>query len=473
VAQAPNAEGRLLAGRYRLEAPIGYGGMSTVYRAQDEALGRSVAVKLYHPGKADEGRQSSELLVLASLDHHSLVNLLDAGVEVDADGQEARFLVMALILGPTLQRRLTDGPLSARHVGEIGYDIAEALDYIHANNVIHRDIKPSNILLIDYGNDAQRARAKLTDFGIALSEDVERVTAQGMTMGTAAYLSPEQASGAEVGPASDVYSLGLVLLECFTGTVEFPGSLAESAVARLSRDPAIPEELPPHWRGLIASMTSAKPSDRPAGGDLVAALKQVVIADSARHKEPTEPLFVANGAARPVMPKPDILETLPDLVLQRATALAARLFTAPIAIVSVVDRDRLWLKSYYGDEVEEIARQVDVAASLAPLEQPLVIEDCRTDPRAKDSALVNGPLALRFYVGVPLKRASGRTIGTLSVLGFVPGTASETDLANLEDLAALIVAQLEMRQHGLRTTGEDANTTTMTVEPYPDAATGT
>jgi GAF domain-containing protein len=169
------------------------------------------------------------------------------------------------------------------------------------------------------------------------------------------------------------------------------------------------------------------------------------------------------------MPKPDILETLPDQVLQRATALAARLFTAPIAIVSVVDRDRLWLKSYYGDEVEEVARQVDVAASLAPLEQPLVIEDCRIDPRSKDSALVNGPLALRFYVGVPLKRASGRTIGTLSVLGFVPGTASETDIANLEDLAALIVAQLEMRQHGLRTTGEDANTTAMTVQPQPTA----
>jgi GAF domain-containing protein len=98
------------------------------------------------------------------------------------------------------------------------------------------------------------------------------------------------------------------------------------------------------------------------------------------------------------------------------------------------------------------------------LEEPLVIEDCRLDPQAKDSALVNGPLALRFYVGVPLKRASGRTIGTLSVLGFVPGTASETDIANLEDLAALIVAQLEMRQHGLRTTGEDADTVALTVK---------
>jgi hypothetical protein len=210
-------------------------------------------------------------------------------------------------------------------------------------------------------------------------------------------------------------------------------------------------------------MTSANPSARPVGGDLVAALRQVVIADNARHKEPTEPLFLVRETPRPALPKPDILETLPDQVLQRATALAARLFTAPIAIVSIVDRDRLWLKSYYGQEVEEIARQVDVASSIAPLDQPLVIEDGRIDPRAKDSSLVNGPLGLRFYVGVPLKRASGRTIGTLSVLGFVPGKASETDIANLEDLAALIVAQLEMRQHGLRATGDGADTVAMTV----------
>jgi serine/threonine protein kinase len=422
-----------------------------------------VAVKLYNSGTADQGRQSAELQVLAGLDHHSLVHLIDAGVAVVGDGQEARFLVMALIVGPTLQQRIADGPLAARNVGEIGYDMAEALDYIHANNVIHRDIKPSNILLIDYGNDAQRARAKLTDFGIALSDDVERMTAQGKTTGTAAYLSPEQASGAAVGPESDVYSLGLVLLECFTRTVEFPGTVVESAVARLSRDPAVPEDLPPYWRRLLSSMTSANPSARPVGGDLVAALRQVVISDNARHKEPTEPLFLVRETPRPALPKPDILETLPDQVLQRATALAARLFTAPIAIVSIVDRDRLWLKSYYGQEVEEIARQVDVASSIAPLDQPLVIEDGRIDPRARDSSLVNGPLGLRFYVGVPLKRASGRTIGTLSVLGFVPGKASETDIANLEDLAALIVAQLEMRQHGLRTTGDGADTVAMTV----------
>ncbi len=88
---------------------------------------------------------------------------------------------------------------------------------------MHRDIKPSNILLVDYGNGSERARARLTDFGIALAAGVERLTADGVTTGTAAYLSPEQARGADVGPASDVYSLGLVLLQCFTRRREFPG----------------------------------------------------------------------------------------------------------------------------------------------------------------------------------------------------------------------------------------------------------
>jgi hypothetical protein len=226
----------------------------------------------------------------------------------------------------------------------------------------------------------------------------------------------------------------------------------ESAIARLSRDPVIPAWLPEHWSELLASMTARDPAERPIKGELVGALRQVVIADIARHKEPLEPLFSNGGEARPVLPKPDILEAIPDQALQRATALAARLFSAPIAVVSVVDRDRLWLKSYYGAEVEEIARHVDVSSSIVPQDVPIVVEDGRTDPRAKDSPLVTGPLGIRFYVGVPLRSSDERTIGTLSVLGIVPGTANDGDIANLQDIAALIVAQLELRQEGMRNT---------------------
>jgi serine/threonine protein kinase len=452
VPEPHDATGMLLGGRYSLEAPIGYGGMSTVYRARDQSLRRAVAVKFFHPGATDVGRQDAELTVLAALDHHSLVQLFDAGVQIDGRGRRTRYLVMALVNGPTLRQRLSQGAMAARHIGEIGYDMAEALEYIHAQSVIHRDVKPSNILLVDYGNDVQRARAKLTDFGIALANDMARMTAQGMTTGTAAYLSPEQASGGVVGPASDVYALGLVLLECFTRAIEFPGGLVESAVARLSRDPVIPVWLPEHWSILLTAMTARDAAARPVKGDLVAALRQVVIASSARHREQVEPLFIGTGEARSALPKPDILEKIPDQALQRATALAARLFSAPIAVVSIVDHDRLWLKSYYGDEIEEVARQVDVTASIAPLDEAIVIEDGRVDPRAKDSPLVTGPLGIRFYVGVPLRSSDGHTIGTLSVLGIVPGTASAEDIANLEDIAALVVAQLEMRREGIGNT---------------------
>jgi serine/threonine protein kinase len=120
-------------------------------------------------------------------------------------------------------------------------------------------------------------RPKLTDFGIARIIDGTRLTATGTMVGTAAYLSPEQARGADIGPASDIYSLGLVLLEGIKGEVEYPGSAVESAVARLHRSPAIPDRVPLEWARLIRAMTAVDPLDRPAAGDLEAALRQALV----------------------------------------------------------------------------------------------------------------------------------------------------------------------------------------------------
>jgi len=450
IPAAGNMAGRLLGGRYRIESAIGFGGMATVYRAMDEALGRAVAVKLFDSSTLDPGRQESELAVLASLDHHGVVNLYDAGVDRDEHGRDKRFLIMALVTGQNLQERIQVSPIASRNIAEIGYDMAEALEYIHGRNVLHRDIKPSNILLVDYGNDAPRARAKLTDFGIALSDDIERMTAEGTTTGTAAYLSPEQVAGTPLTPASDVYSLGLVLLQSFTRAIEFPGSMVESAMARLSRDPVIPVFLPDHWRDLLAAMTARDPGDRPVGHELVSLLQQTVIADSARHKDAESDTFYPSDP-HPSMGRSAILDTIPDEALHRVTAMAARLFSAPISIVSVVDHDRTWFRSHYGPDVDQIARDVDLSTATLPNAEPVIIEDGQTDPRSQDSHLVTGPLGLRFYVGVPLKRTDGQTIGTLSVLDFTPRSASAAEVANLQDLAALVVAQLETRHEGLRT----------------------
>ncbi|KTR41580.1 hypothetical protein NS263_04310 [Curtobacterium oceanosedimentum] len=460
----------LLDGRYRLEQEIGRGGMSVVYRATDEVLHRPVAVKLFHPGSVDLARQEAELGVLAALEHHGLVGLLDAGV-VDVVGSgPRRFLVMSLVVGQDLEARLEVGPLSAKHVAEIGYDMAEALEYIHPHGVVHRDIKPSNILLVDYGTGSERARARLTDFGIALAAGVERLTADGVTTGTAAYLSPEQARGGDVGPASDVYSLGLVLLQCFTRRREFPGSLVESAIARLSRDPVVPEPLPEHWKQLLRAMTAQDPADRPLGAQLVAMLRDVVITESAAGDTGTPatrtdtaataapstaaPADAARGDAAPAGSRPATLDSLPEESLQRTVAMAARLFDAPIALVDVLDEDREWSQSWIAEGVDEVARNISFRSGFAPVPVPVVIPDGSVHPEMRQSPLVTGPLGIRFYVSVPLLRHDGTAVGTLAVLDVRAREASDADLANLRDLAALAVTQLELRQEGLRTTSD-------------------
>ncbi|MCM3506661.1 GAF domain-containing serine/threonine-protein kinase [Curtobacterium sp. ODYSSEY 48 V2] len=459
----------LLDGRYRLEQEIGRGGMSVVYRATDEVLHRPVAVKLFHPGSVDLARQEAELGVLAALEHHGLVGLLDAGV-VDVVGSgPRRFLVMSLVVGQDLEARLEVGPLSAKHIAEIGYDMAEALEYIHPHGVVHRDIKPSNILLVDYGTGSDRARARLTDFGIALAAGVERLTADGVTTGTAAYLSPEQARGADVGPASDVYSLGLVLLQCFTRRREFPGSLVESAIARLSRDPVVPEPLPEHWKHLLRAMTAQDPTERPLGAQLVAMLRDVVITESAAAdpaangaRSDAAPAATATADAGPAEPtpaapadaRPATLDSLPEESLQRTVAMAARLFDAPIALVDVLDEDREWSQSWIAEGVDEAARSISFRSGFAPVPVPVVIPDGSVHPEMRQSPLVTGPLGIRFYVSVPLLRHDGTAVGTLAVLDVRPREASEGDLANLRDLAALATTQLELRQESLRTTSD-------------------
>jgi serine/threonine protein kinase len=444
VADAADTTRELVGGRYRIGSVIGAGGLSTVYRARDEALGRDVAIKWLTPGPGRRPHEDAELAILTGLDHHNLITVLDAGTDTDAAGRESRYIVMPLVRGMNLQERLHGSRMAARNIAEIGYDLAEALEYIHAQGVVHRDVKPSNILLVDYGIDAARARAKLTDFGIAVAQGVERMTADGTTTGTAAYLSPEQAAGEPVGPPTDVYAAGLVLLQCFTRAIEFPGTVVESAVARLSRQPRIPDYLPERWWALLSSMTARDPRDRPTGRELVSALRQVVIAESGRHKD-NDAFFPSDDDTA------GIGSPIPNEALHRVTAMAARLAGSPISVVSVHDEGRTWVVSHYGDEVEQLVRQVDLNGPQAPREQPYVVDDALLHPELQDSPLVKPPIGLRFYAGVPLRGSDGRTIGTLSVADFAPHSVTEAQLQNLEDLAALAVAQLESRDDGLRT----------------------
>ena len=280
VAEVPSSvRQEVVGGRYRLGEVIGRGGMSSVYCARDEKLGRDVALKLFVPQAPDADelkRQEAEIQLLATLNHPSLVTLFDAGIDTRIPDEPRPFLTMELVEGQDLRSRIRHSPVPLDELAVIGAGIADALAYVHSLGIIHRDVKPGNILLVQV-RPGEPLRPKLTDFGIARIADGTRLTATGAMVGTAAYLSPEQAMGSPLTPATDVYSLGLVLLECIKQTVEYPGSAVESAVARFHRAPEIPDDVPAEWAELIRSMTALEPLERPSAGDVEIALRRALV----------------------------------------------------------------------------------------------------------------------------------------------------------------------------------------------------
>jgi eukaryotic-like serine/threonine-protein kinase len=439
----------LLRGRYRLHDMIGTGGMAAVYRARDELLGRDVAVKVFRTAAVDQkdiDRQEGEIKLLARLNHPSLVTVIDAGAHVGDPAHPQLFLVMELVQGDDLQQRLARSTLPSRQVAQLGSDLAEGLEYLEHSGVVHRDIKPANILLAEYRPDDTRPRAKLTDFGIAKLVGSEPVTEDGVTTGTAAYLSPEQAQGQELSPSSDVYSLGLVLLECLTGERAFPGDPVPSAVARLLGDPVIPEDLSTEWRQLLTAMTARDPANRPPLREIILVLRDILASEVGRHRADDEAVAAFDEAARmAAVRRYDILDTPPDGAFDRITAMAARAFAAPVAIVSIVDHDRIWFKSHHGLDVEQVNLAPGLCASAILGDGPWIIEDARADPRSLSNPLVAGDFGLQFYAGVPLRTRDGYNLGTLCVLDFTPRTVSEKELETLKDLAALVTSELDLR----------------------------
>jgi serine/threonine protein kinase len=264
--------------RYDFLEHLGSGGMADVYRARDSELGRHVAIKVFREDAdtiADRQRREREIHLLGTLHHPGLVGVHDAGTLVH-DGRPRRYLVMELVEGRSLAHRLARSPMKPRQVADIGAQLADALSYVHARSIIHRDVKPENVLLDETPALGYTVLAKLADFGVAQFADGSRLTSDGAIMGTAAYISPEQARGDEIGTPSDVYSLGLVLLEALRGEREYTGSAIEAALARLHRPPAIPEDLSEDWRTLLRAMTHDDPAKRPTAHDVAATLRDII-----------------------------------------------------------------------------------------------------------------------------------------------------------------------------------------------------
>ncbi|MGP4030869.1 GAF domain-containing serine/threonine-protein kinase [Pseudarthrobacter sp. 1C304] len=440
--------GYLLSGRYRITDLIGRGSQSTVFKAYDELLQRDVAVKIFRNNAGDLAqtcRQTEEIRILAGMSHHALVALFDAGADLSDPNDPLTYLVMELVGGQDLRHRGAQGPLSAAHMAHIGYDLADGLSYIHHHGIVHRDVKPANILLVDYSNQDRRPRAKLTDFGVAVFIRNGPVPDEGGTSGTPAYLSPEQAAGNVVGPSSDVYSLGLVLLEGLTGKMAYPGAPIQSAVARLLHDPQIPEELAPMWVALLSSMLARDPAQRPAAREVSLALRQEVINSAARHRLDNAPAASDEEGRMRAVERYRILDTPADGTFDRIARLAARMFSVPVAIVSIVDHDRIWFKAHHGTDVTQIGRDPGLCASAILQDGPWIIEDAARDARTLANPLVAGEFGLQFYAGVPLRTPDGHNLGTFCILDREPREFSPEDTRTLEDLAAIVMNDLEMR----------------------------
>jgi serine/threonine-protein kinase len=231
-----------IATRYRIEGRLGVGGMSTVHLAFDQRLERYVALKLLAEHLADDdtfvSRFRREALAAARLVHPNIVQVFDFGFD---EGQHQHFIVMERVSGHSCAELLRDrGHLDVEQGVEIVAQACRGLDYAHRNGVVHRDVKPGNLLVSDGGG------VKLADFGIARATDQSSITQIGSVLGTAAYLSPEQARGEEAGPRADLYSLGVVTYQLLSGRLPYDAtSLSELALKQQRESPEPLDQLKP------------------------------------------------------------------------------------------------------------------------------------------------------------------------------------------------------------------------------------
>jgi serine/threonine-protein kinase len=281
---------KLIAGRYELEELTGSGGMSRVYRARDNQLGRRVAVKILNERLADEPeyveRFRREALAVARLNHPNIVTVIDRG---EADG--VQYIVFEHVDGEDLKQLIRRvGPLPVRRALDLAVQIGRALSFAHAHGVVHRDVKPQNVLLRD-GN------AKVTDFGIARADDLaleESQTETGTVLGTGDYISPEQARGERATEQSDVYSLGAVIYELLTGHVPFPAESAVVAAMRHATDP-------------VPDVLEGRPDAPPR---LAHAVERALAKDAGERWESMDSFVDELVACRSELPAPDSAQTM-------------------------------------------------------------------------------------------------------------------------------------------------------------------
>jgi len=357
----------VLPERYRNPQRIGRGGMGEIYHATDDVLGRAVAVKVLaaqHAGDAGvRQRFTREALAAARLSGRpNVVTIFDVG-----EWQGRPFIVMEYLDGGSLEEELRDGHLSTAEAIAWLEQAALAVDAAHAEGVVHRDVKPGNLLL-----DRDR-NVHVADFGIASAAGMDSLTKTGTVLGTAAYLSPEQAQGSRATPASDRYALGVVAFELLAGERPFKGdtAAAEAAAHVNSAIPSICErrpELPPELDGVFQRALSKRPGDRyPSATEFVADLR------AALHSAEGRTQILAPPPAAPTRPRPQGRWLVPALVL-----LALLVAGVAVGLALVGDEQREGATTVVRTVTQQgETQEVTVTAEPEPPAQGLSVEQAR------------------------------------------------------------------------------------------------
>ncbi|SFC98970.1 serine/threonine-protein kinase [Micromonospora sediminimaris] len=294
--------GRLLATRYRLIDQIGSGGMSVIWRAHDEVLDRVVALKVLAPSLAADARfrdmVREEARAAAQLVHPNVTSVHDYGETVSPDGAITSFVVMELLAGEELEFRLTEGPLPWPQAVEIGAQVADALAAAHRLGIVHRDITTANVMMTQVG-------AKVLDFGIATRIGAPDDDEDGATFGTPAYVAPERLDGAPAQPATDVYSLGVLLHETLTGRVPYPADTWDELTVALAERPppslaGVPG-LPATVAEICLRCLSRDPADRPTARQVATVLR-----DQMLPADPQANTMLAPTVTLPAMGRTDV-----------------------------------------------------------------------------------------------------------------------------------------------------------------------